>query len=130
MMNSLATLYADHGTAEQYPFFQKAFSSNLLSGTNLYNTISSFGLYLTRQPAIIQEQALNELGTLLNGGAYSAFFAKYALQNVIYSIELAIKNLDLEILAHEKEKDFLQAQQKTKEKLAFQEVLKKYAGLL
>ena len=130
MMNSLATLYADHGTEEHYPFFQKAFASNLLSGTNLYNTISSFGLYLTRQSAIIQEQALKELDPLLNGGAYSAFFAKYAVQNVIYSVELAIKNLDLEILTHEKEKDFLQAQQKTKEKLGLQEILKKFAGLL
>ena len=130
MMNSLATLYADHGTEEHYPFFQKAFASNLLSGTTLYNTISSFGLYLTRQSAIIQEQALKELETLLNGGAYSAFFAKYAVQNVIYSIEQSIQKLTKEIAENESNKDFLAAQTARKKLSEEKELLQSYADLL
>jgi aminopeptidase N len=130
MMSYLASLYSEHGTAEQYIFFKNAFASTLLSGTNLYNTISSFGIYLTKQPALIQEQALSELDALLGGGAYSAYFAKYAIQNVIYSIELSIQSLDMQIANLEKERDFLQVQQKTKEKMVLQEVLKKYTGRL
>ena len=130
MMNYLASLYAEHGATEQYIFFKKAFASSLLSGSNLFNTISSFGIYLSKQNVEIQEQALEELALLLDGGLYSAYFAKYAIQNVTYSIELAIKTLDAQILAHEKEKDFLQAQQKTKEKSKLEAVLMKYQGLL
>lgn len=130
MMSNLATLYADHGTAEQYPFFQKAFASNLLSGTNLYNTISSFGLYLIKQPTTIKEQALNELGALFKGGAYSAFFAKYAVQNVIFSIEQSIQKLTKEIAENESNKDFLAAQTARKKLNEEKELLQRYANLL
>jgi aminopeptidase N len=130
MMNYLASLYAEHGSAEQYAFFKNAFASTLLSGGNLYNTISSFGMYLTKQSASIQENALSELEMLLDGGAYTAFFTKYALQNVNSSIEKSIKKLEQEVQTLENEKDFFQAQQKTREKSKLEEVLKRYQSLL
>jgi aminopeptidase N len=130
MMSYLATLYAEHGKAEQFGFFKNAFASTLLSGSNLYNTISSFGIYLTKQGSNIQEQAIPELKALLSGGAYSAFFAKYAIQNVISSIEKSVKKLEQEIQTLESEKDFLQAQQKTREKEQAISVRELYRNLL
>lgn len=130
MISYLATLYAEHGKAEQYNFFKNAFASTLLSGSNLYNTISSFGMYLTKQDLTVQEQAISELQALLNGGTYTAFFAKYAVQNLILTLEKSIKNLDAQIDVLEKEKDFLQAQQKTKEKQKAISVLEYYQNLL
>lgn len=130
MISYIATLYSEHGSVENFPFFQNAFASNLLAGGSLYNAIGSFGMYLMKQPNETKEAALPILETLMNGGAYNRFFAETAIRNVLFSINTSIVDLSKAIETLEKEKDFLQAQQKIREKTETEELRIKYTTLL
>lgn len=130
MLSYISSLYSEHGTPENFEFFQKSFASNLLAGSNLFNFISSFGMYLMQQPNETKAAAIPVFENLMTGGAYNRFFAETAIRNVLYSISTDIADLEKDIAIHEKEKDFLQAQQKSREMATALELREKYLELL
>lgn len=124
---SILSLFAAHGTASNYTFFQHAFRSTFLKGQDRMAGMLHLNAFLTRVKAPeIRIAALSLLTDFYASATYERLVFEFVLNRMVFQMTVELKTLDEEIAAYEVAKDFVWVQRLQKERESLLHVLAKY----
>jgi hypothetical protein len=88
MLTGIATLYARHGKAEQFAFFERIFSSNVLQGFDNVGALYNFSAFLVNKDlSLFQKSVKIYENEAKNGDMYSKMYMGNYLEQLTTHLE-------------------------------------------
>ena len=115
MLSGIAQIYAGHGEADKYEFFERILMGNVLQGFDVLGASSAFTYFVSRQDPELIGKSIPVYEHLSEGGGY--YMSMFLPQNLSYlkkGIGKMQSELDDKIAMHEENGDALYADQARK----------------
>lgn len=132
MMAGIGQLYANHGTKDNFGFFENTLNQNKVKGFDELSIMNSLTYFIEKCNDIeIAEKSYPLFKNLFeNGGMYTKMFFPQNINFLIESFQQKITALNTELEAYEKNNDAALADQTRKKIDAYQSLLTKYSSLM
>lgn len=97
MLSSIAALYARHGKAEQYPFYERILTTNVLHGFDQVGAVSAFTFYVSQQDIPLLQKSTTVFSYIAkNGDMYSKAYMGDYIDYLNKTLTERIETLKLE----------------------------------
>ena len=106
MVVGIGGLYAEHGGADKFGFFQKNLTNGSMSGFDELGLMNLFSSYLSGQETNLMEQSFGTYQHLnKNGGLYTKMFLPQNINFIIQQIDVRLTDQKAALAEYEKAKD-------------------------
>ncbi len=130
LVAGIAQLYAGHGTAEQYTFFENEFKQNNAQGFDRLGVLNSFTLYITKQnPSLVLKSAEIYKNLGKSKGPYMQMFLPQNTTYVLKQIQSKMDKLNTQLAEQEKSNDVQYASETRKEIAQWEECKTAFEGI-